>query len=130
MNSLKENGSSLAPGFMFPEGIVIQFPQLGHRLKVTFDLDEVKWIVKKPYTHRVKWDEIDISHMLKADVLANVLSKDEQLTLNYPKSLVDIVKLYVADMEKEECYLSATELEIQSFRNGVFKFVKSQMDSQ
>lgn len=120
--------SMQVPGFDKPEGIVINFPALGHRFKMVFDLKDSAWCAKKPPREKIDYSQINIDHLLKIEILENVLSKDEQYKLLYPHSLSCIVSLYVADIKDEEYYKSSSENELYHFKKSVFRWVKSQME--
>lgn len=125
MESLKDEGSKLVPGFMRPEGIVIDLN--GQRFKKVFAPEETQWIkpsgVKAP-----KGPKIDYSHLLQPIRLEKLLSRDERYVREYPKSLPEIVKDYVADLIKEE-QIAGTEDEVKAIKKGasgdIFKFVKT-----
>lgn len=98
MNDLKTNGSKLAPGFMRPEGVVVNV--LGTRLKKVFDAEETQW--KKPSV--VKAEKVvgpDVSHLFQPVRLEKLLSRDEAYLRNYPKSLAQICSDYVSDLVSE-----------------------------
>lgn len=60
MNELKEKGSRLAPGYMHPEGVVIDIN--GQKFKKVFDPEDTKWIRKK--APRIQSTPLaDVSHL-------------------------------------------------------------------
>lgn len=124
MDRLKENGSFLVPGYMKPEGIVIEVG--GEFYKKVFDKEDVAWSgIKKIRTPR---NEIDISHLLQPIRLKKILSKDSQYLENYPVTLKSICADYVKDLE-EEGQLIGNEDEIKEVKKAlggkVFHFIKS-----
>lgn len=124
-NDLKTNGSKLAPGFMRPEGVVIQV--LGQRLKKVFDPEETAWT--KPSTIKApKVEGPDVAFLLQPIRLEKLLSRDEAYVRDYPKSLPLIVKDYVADLEKEN-QIPGDEGQIKAMKKAlgtqVFSFVKT-----
>ncbi len=101
MDLLKYKGSSLVPGFMRPEGIVVTIA--GQRFKNVFDNEETKWI-EADQKYR---DEKDTNlkeglekygHLLQPIRLEKLLSKDETYTVDYPKSMTKIVSDYFEDL--------------------------------
>lgn len=99
MDFLKEKGSRLVPGYMSPEGIVIQVGE--SFFKKVFKDEETSW---KQVAHLEKMtrENIDVAHLLQPIRLEKLLSRDEKYLRNYPESLSDICKDYVLDLEKEE----------------------------
>lgn len=127
MLKLKEEGSVLAPGFMRPEGAVIEIA--GVRYKKVFDAEETKWKEgSKPKTNYVKQDSLDVSHLLQPIRLEKLLSKDERLVVGYPKTLGNICSEYIKDLE-DEGQLTGDEDEKKAIRKALgsplFGFIKS-----
>lgn len=124
---LKDNGSQLIPGFMNVEGIVIQ---IGDRLyKDVFDQEETGWILKKERPPSSSLP--DISHLLQPIRLEKLLSRDERYTLNYPKSLSEIVSEYVKDLIEEKQILGAEDevkLIKKALGKALFSFVKETLE--
>jgi len=124
MDDLKTNGSKLVPGFMHPEGIVVQIN--GFRYKVVFKAEETQWKrsdkVKLP-----KLEGVDFSHLLQPIRLEKLLSKDERYTINYPTSLKQIAFDYFDDLVKEG-QVVGTEQEIGGIKkqclSWIFSFIK------
>lgn len=130
MEDLKTNGSVLVPGFMRPEGVVIN--TMGTRLKKVFKAEETEWT--KPSNKKAsKVPSVDYSYLLQPVRLEKLLSKDERYLKNYPQSLKDIVKDYVADLEEEGEITGDPDM-IKSIKRGaskqIFGFVKSEIDSR
>lgn len=125
MQDLKVNGSKLAPGFMRPEGVVVQIK--GTRYKVVFDAEETQW-TKPSGVKAPKVEGPDYNHLLQPIRLEKLLSKDEQYVRNYPASLKDIAFAYLDDLIKEE-QIKGTEAEIAGVRktasSAVFAFIKA-----
>src|SRR4029077_19870110 len=83
MEDLKTNGSKLAPGFMRPEGVVVQV--LGTRYKKVFEEEETKWTEGSggPKVPKDPSLIVDYSHLLQPIRLEKLLSKDERSLTNY-----------------------------------------------
>lgn len=125
MDKLKTNGSYLAPGFMKPEGIVIDID--GKLYKNVFDNEEVSWNRKEKPLFDAK--TLDVSYLLQPLRLEKVLSKDEKYLREYPKSLGDICSAYVKDLQEENQFVSQDEDALKEERKAlgkcIFYFVKS-----
>lgn len=124
MDDLKTNGSKLVPGFMRPEGVVMQIK--GTRYKEVFDAEETQW-TKKSGTKAPKVEGPDYSHLLQPIRLEKLLSKDERYTLEYPASLKQIAFDYFDDLVKEG-QVTGTEAELVGIKkqslSWIFGFVK------
>lgn len=130
MADLKQNGSKLVPGFMRPEGVVIQ--AMGHRYKKVFDAEDTAWKKGDEQYAALKQAEreanyVDYSHLLQPIRLEKLLSRDERYIKNFPKSLRDIAKDYMDDLVSEG-QIKGTEGEIAGIRKGasgqIFKFIR------
>ena len=116
-SSLKQNGSSLCPGFMEPEGIVISIDNK---------------LYKKVFKHenkpieRIKTIKTDYDYLCQPMRLEKLLSRDQRYT--YIENIVKTVKAYFEDLVKEN-EISGTEEEIQNIIKAasrqVFNFIKS-----
>lgn len=128
MKSLKETGSYLVPGFMRPEGVVVQ--TLGTRYKKVFEAEETQW-TGVPKDKGPKEPRIDYSHLLQPIRLEKLLSRDEAYVRDFPKSLPDIVRAYIADLLAED-QISGTPDEVKAIRKGassdIFAFVRTYID--
>lgn len=126
MEVLKEKGSWLVPGYMKPEGIVIEID--GQFYKNVFDEEETKWNEKTKSISTNK-EEVDISHLLQPIRLEKLLSRDENYLVNYPKTLGSICRDYVNDLEAEGQFISKTEddlkVEKKALSRQLFYFIKS-----
>lgn len=126
MAELKETGSRLVPGYMKPEGIVVEFD--GTFYKNVFDDEEVQWNRKEKTIHD-RVDMPDISYLLQPLRLEKLLSRDESYTRNYPESLKIICSEYFKDLEAENQFnaTDADDLKMQRKALGreIFYFVKS-----
>lgn len=129
MADLLANGSKLVPGFMRPEGVVINLN--GTYYKKVFKDEETKWKggdPNKPKTERIV---ADYSHLLQPIRLEKLLSRDERYVREYPKSMGTIVKDYLDDLVKEG-QITGSDGEIVGIRKGassqVFAFVKTVME--
>lgn len=114
MNDLKVNGSKLVPGFMRPEGVVIQI--MGIRYKRVFDREETKWT--RPDKEKVKVDGLDVSHLLQPIRMEKLLSRDESYIREYPKSLPIVCKAYLQDL-MDEGQLTGDEAYIKGVRKAL-----------
>lgn len=128
LNRLKLEGSRLAPGFMRPEGIVIEVS--GKKYKKVFEAEETKWTEGSAGPKPPKI-EYDASHLLQPIRLEKLLSKDERYLKNYPESLRDIVNDYQQDLI-DEGQITGTELEIRSIKKAAggqfFNFVRKSVE--
>lgn len=128
MMSLKIEGSRLSPGFMRPEGIVIEVA--GKKYKKVFEAEETKWTEGSAGPKPPKI-EYDASHLLQPIRLEKLLSKDERYLKNYPESLCDIVNDYQQDLI-DEGQITGTELEIRSIKKAAggqfFNFVRKSVE--
>ena len=123
--NLAKFGSVFAPDFMRPEGVVVQIGRDLH--KIVFDVSETNWTkgsgVKIP-----RPEGVDFGYLMSEARLENVLSKDENLSKEYPRNIGEIVKLYINDLVTDG-EISGDEDQIKSIRKGctkqVFEFVKS-----
>lgn len=126
MQNLKEKGSFLVPGYMKPEGIVIELD--GQFYKNVFDNEETKWNekIKKINNNEV---EMDISHLLQPIRLEKLLSREESYLRDYPQSLGKICTEYVKDLEEEKQFVSIDpdllKKEKKVLGRHIFYFVKS-----
>lgn len=124
MDDLKQNGSKFVPGWMKPEGIVINVG--GHFYKKVFEDETVAWKKKEKseYVHVAP----DVSHLLQPLRLEKILSRDEKFLREYPSSISTICSEYVNDLEKEG-QLTGNEEEIKILKKSlgryVYPFIKS-----
>ena len=125
MNTLKTNGSFISTGYMKPEGVVIEIN--GKFYKKTFDLEEVAWTSNEK-KEKLIVNNIDVTHLLQPLRLEKLLSRDERYLREYPRTLAEICKEYVADLEDEN-QISGLDHEIQGIKKSLgrslFPFIKS-----
>jgi hypothetical protein len=130
MQKLKENGSYVIPGFMKPEGIVIEID--GNLYKKVFDAEETGW-TKGEVKNKVYKARLDVSYLLQPIRLQKIISKDERYIRNYPESLKEICSAYVQDLEDED-QIIGTKDEIKVIKKAlggsVFQFVKAIVSAQ
>jgi len=123
--NLKKNGSVLVPGYMKPEGIVISIA--GQKFKKVFDPEETGWTSQKKVKVKSDKVEVDYSYLCQPLRLTKLLSKDERYLRNFPNSISEIVKDYVADLLAEDQILG-TEDEVKAIKKAasgqLFRFVK------
>jgi hypothetical protein len=136
MADLKATGSKLSPGFMRPEGVVVN--ALGTRLKFVFEAEETKWTKGDQNAKEQKEREKDtsfelVAHLLQPIRLEKLLSRDETYLVQYPKSLPNICKDYIKDLE-EEGQIVGDESQISSTKKvlgkHLFGFVKAHVPLQ
>lgn len=130
MTELKINGSKLAPGFMRPEGIVIEVA--GKKYKKVFEAEETQWTQGSAGPKPPKLENgYDASHLLQPIRLEKLLSKDERYLRLYPESLRDIVNDYQQDLI-DEGQITGTEMEIRSIKKAAggqfFNFIRQEVD--
>lgn len=127
MEKLKNEGSVMQPGFMKPEGIVIEFPAFGHSAKLVFDDEETSW--KKGKNKPVKEHQgcMDVSKYLQPIRLEKLLSRDSRYMENYPSSLVDITKDYYSDLEKEDQLIDADDATKKFIKQALFPWIKGEI---
>jgi len=130
MDELEHTGSHIVPGYMKPEGIVIEVD--GKRYKKVFDDEVVKWS-RPDETREKRISNFDASPYLQPLRLEKLLSRDEKYTREYPESLPQIVKDYIQDLVDEK-QIPGDEDEIQNARKcmarAIFNFVKSTIAGQ
>lgn len=128
--NLKTNGSKLVPGFMRPEGVVVNVN--GKLYKYVFDPEETAWTkgTKKKEPKEPK-NVIDYNYLCQPIRLEKLLSRDERLLAGYPATLSAIVSEYVKDLVAEG-QITGDEDQIRATKKGasgqIFKFVKSFVD--
>jgi len=122
MGILKSNGSLIAPGYMKPEGIVIQ---IGNQFfKETFDNEEIPW-KQSDKKIALRTDEIDVSHLLQPLRLEKLISRDEKYRRDYPVSLPIICSDYVKDLEEEgQLIHDDVKLLKKALSRHLFPFIK------
>lgn len=127
MFALKMSGSKLVPGYMKPEGIVIDIN--GQKFKKVFDAEETGW-KRKDKTVSVPRDTSQYDYLLQPIRLEKLLSSDEKYFREYPSSLPDIARMYVQDLIDEE-QITGDEDEIKAIRKAigskVFHFIKAEI---
>jgi hypothetical protein len=101
---IKTNGSKLCPGFMNPEGIVIDV--LGQKIKKVFEAEETQWkgVPKADKGNQSKKPEFDweaYGYLFQPIRLEKLLSRDEKYLTGYPATLPQICADYMADLLAE-----------------------------
>jgi hypothetical protein len=126
MAMLKESGSIISPGYMKPEGIVVEID--GNFYKKTFDIEEVKWSGKDPNKISVPREKLNVDYLLQPIRLKKLLSRDSRYLDNYPVSIKEICADYVKDLE-EENQIIGNEDEVKGIKKAlggqVFYFIKT-----
>jgi hypothetical protein len=128
-DELKAGGSRAVEGFMRPEGIVVHIVGPNVRYKKVFKKEETKWD-KGQNGPKVVVDRSAVAHLLQPIRLEKLLMRDESYRREYPKSLPQICRDYMADLLKEE-QITGTEAEIKGTKKALgtplFSFVKEVM---
>lgn len=133
MIELKVLGSRLCPGFMRPEGVVIM--AFGQRYKKVFEAEETAWQNGDTNLKKLKDDSkneatIKYGHLLQPIRLEKVVSKDERLTTGFPKTMPEIVNVYIRDLIEEQQIVGTAE-EIEAIKKAagplIFKMVRELM---
>lgn len=126
MQKLKETGSHISPGYMKPEGIVVEID--GRFYKKVFEAEEIAWAGIRKEKVRVPRETINVDHLLQPIRLQKLLSRDSRYLEKYPVSLKDICADYVKDLE-EEGQIVGNEDEIKGIKKAmggkVFHFIKT-----
>lgn len=121
MEALKRNGSLLAPGYMKPEGIVIN--TLGDKFKKVFDDEETKW--RKSDVPKVDYHGVDISHLLQPIRLQKLLSRDERYIVGYPETIGNIIKDYITDLIEEKQFDNTDAIILKALKKQMYSFIKA-----
>ena len=130
MLDLKTNGSRLVPGYMKPEGIVIELGD--QRFKKVFDTEEVAWSkndVARPHISGNFY--MDVSHLLQPERLKKILGRDEQYLRDYPKNMRELFNIYVKDLWDEnqiDCTEDEKQMYYKSLARSVYPFIRSVME--
>lgn len=122
MARLKSEGSLLVPGWMRPEGIVIEC--LGVRRKYTFANEDVPWQGGSSTQPKERAPQPDFSEFLQPLRLEKLLSRDEQYRLQFPQSLPKLADDYIADLRTDH---SVVESDVPALRTAVFRFLKAHL---
>lgn len=125
LNLLKTQGSQLVKGFMNVEGVVVEFPAFGHSLKHVFTPEETGWKAPKGEGLNKKAEGVDVSAYLQPIRLGKLLSRDSTYLENYPESLPQIAKDYIADLEKEDQLINVDPVTLKAIRKQVFPWIKA-----
>lgn len=121
LQSLRLQGSFAVPGFMNPEGIVIQ---IGSQLikEVFYKENPIRKEKLNLMTRK-----IDTSPYLCSIRLEKLLSKDERLTKEFPNTLGEIASLYIQDLI-EENVITGDKDEVKAVKRALggelFKWLK------
>lgn len=127
MDILKEKGSFLVKDFMRPEGIVIDIYK-GKRYKMVFEEETTEWRKGEAKEHiEIDWSEV--IKFMQPIRLEKLLSREERYRLDYPKTLPEIAKEYVKDLEEMEEYLTSHDDLKKKVRQRVFHFIKSEIEN-
>lgn len=127
MDNLQAGGSIAIPGFMQPEGIVIYWRRHDIMMKKVFPEIKLAKPKKESTITQVEWDQADA--LLTIERLNSVLSKDERYSLEYPRSLPELAKLYIEDLVKES-HEPINEVVLKMVKRRVFNFIKEIMEEK
>lgn len=129
LSDLKTNGSVISPGFMSPEGIVIEFPSFGHSIKEVFTPEETGWTKKKGegLGKQLEKLDFDVSPYLQPIRLEKLLMRDSTYKDNYPDTIPDIARDYLADMVKEDQFVSLDEVRIKAVKKATYPWIRIQL---
>lgn len=125
---LLEKGHESFPGWAKHEGIVVFFPEVGVYRKSVFTPEETAWTGKKRTPEEkaallaIQQEQLaQVVQYLQPIRLEKLLSRDEQLSLDYPNSLPTLAKMYVEDLIKETEVLQSAD--IKRIRKSVFPWI-------
>lgn len=127
MEDLKQTGSKLVPGYMKPEGIVIQIDE--QKYKKVFDDESVAW--KKPEVLRINRVYVDVSHLLQPLRLEKLIGRDEANKRNYPDNIRDIFKMNYQDLiDEKQVDESAADIDDikKALGKQLYSFIKEYME--
>lgn len=131
MLKLKQEGSQLAPGFMRPEGIVIE---IGDQLyKKVFEPEDTGWMAKdKTKAPKEKYADPELDRLLQPIRLEKLLSRDETYIREYPASIPSICRDYIQDLVEEQQIIGDEDQIMQIKRQvsgRLFHFIKQQISN-
>lgn len=130
MAVLKDGGSVISPGFMRPEGVVVEFPLFGARRKVVFEAEESAWRGgdpnNPPKSERLRAFVATEAYAqyLQPIRLEKLLSRDEEYVRNFPSNIVTLVDAYLQDLQDEGTDLGD---HLKAVRTAVFPWIKQHM---
>jgi hypothetical protein len=132
---LKREGSILAPGCMKPEGVVVYFHDVDIMRKCVIDPEETGWRGKSPEGEEkaklpgLKNDELFalVADHLQPIRLEKLMSRDSLYMEQYPSSLPNIVKGYLADLDKE---CPPPEEMRKALGKAIFPWVKQMLEGK
>lgn len=124
MDKLKANGSALVPGYRKPEGVVMYFSRTQSYFKQVFDKEETGW-ANKDKREKAPVDpalEEKIKAYLQPIRLEKLIMRDDRYMREYPKTLPDIARDYIADLVKESEPIDAALLD--AVKKKAFTFIR------
>lgn len=124
-DKLKSNGSTLVPGYMKPEGVVLYFSRSKGYFKEVFDKEETGWD-KKDKKEKPPVDlelEAKALSYLQPIRLEKLIMRDDRYLREYPKTLTDISRDYLADLVKESDPIDPMVL--AEVKKKTFGFIRS-----
>jgi hypothetical protein len=125
MSILKQDGSRACPGYMKPEGVVVSIDR--NFYKKTFDAEEIAW-KKTDKKQQIVISGLEVDYLLQPLRLEKLLSRDERYLRDYPRTLPDIIRDYVKDLNDEgEILGNSDECKAveKALGKKVFGFVKT-----
>jgi hypothetical protein len=125
---LRTLGSVIVPGYDKPEGIVVRFDRSGVLMKRTFESEDEAWSYKKDRPPAPDHSEVAAlcAPFWQPLRLEKLLSRDERFGRDYPKSLPDLCREYIADL-KAETNGDVTEETWKLVGKNAFKAIKGMM---
>lgn len=125
MDKLLAGGSVLVPGYPNPEGVVMFFSRTKTLFKQVFDKETVAW-ANKEKKERPPADAVfeeKVGAYLHPKRLEKLMMRDERYLRDYPKTLPEIARDYVADLVKESEPIDAEVL--KGLKKKVFPFIQA-----
>jgi len=125
MDKLKANGSALVPGYPKPEGVVVFFHRTQTMFKQVFDKEDTGWD-RKEKKEKAPVDPVfeeRVNSYLHPVRLEKLMMRDSRYLTQYPKTLPEIARDYVADLVKESEPIE--EEVMKALRRKVFPFIQA-----
>lgn len=121
MDKLRASGSVLVPGYMRPEGVVVFFTRTQTFFKQVFEKETWDKREKKDRPPVDSEHEALVASFMHPIRLEKLIMRDERYLREYPKTLPDIARDYVADLVKE---LEVPESVLADVKKKTFNFIR------